>query len=74
MMVTVTNDTKVYDNGEDTQVWAIAGTYNDPKDIILESRDMDNPGSSHRFKPDYAGDSAVYILLAWDESYGVLHK
>lgn len=73
-MITVAENQKIYDNREDSQVWVIKGVYNTPKDIILEGRDIDDPGYSNRFKPDYAGESEDYILLAWDESFGVLYK
>ena len=69
-MITLERNVVIYE-GEDEEenVVALKGTYKNLKSISIGQ-----PWNKTKFKPDYVGESEDYILLAWDDSYGVLYK
>ena len=72
-MIKIDKDAVVYDNEDDSIVLAKAGTYAKPTDIVLIGIDTSDPSNRRNtFKPDYVGESEDYILLAWDDSHGIL--
>ncbi len=77
-MIILEKDVKIYDNREDSEVYAKAGEYDSLDDIKIYGVEPDGDEGGyypvvHNFSFDYIGKTTSgSIIIAWDDSYGLL--